>query len=197
MILHALVADDGAGVRAARAGATVIQLRLKQASTEQRVDAARRLRRGLEAAGVEVLTVMNDDVEAAAAAGLDAVHLGQGDRGADVARRLGLGVGRSAATVAEAVAADHAGALYVGAGPIWATPSKPDAGEPIGLVGLASIAAATTVPIIAIGGVNSDNAAACLNAGAGGVAVIRAAADVTALRRALDRRTLPSPGRAE
>jgi len=197
VILHALVADDGAGVRAARAGATVIQLRLKQASTEQRVDAARRLRRGLEAAGVEVLTVMNDDVEAAAAAGLDAVHLGQGDRGADVARRLGLGVGRSAATVAEAVAADHAGALYVGAGPIWATPSKPDAGEPIGLVGLASIAAATTVPIIAIGGVNSDNAAACLNAGAGGVAVIRAAADVTALRRALDRRTLPSPGRAE
>ena len=78
------------------------------------------------------------------------------------------------------------GASYVGAGPIWATPSKPDAGEPIGLEGLLDICLSVSVPVVAIGGIDSANAAECIRAGASGVAVIRAIAEIRALRSAVD-----------
>jgi len=110
------------------------------------------------------------------------VHLGQADEGADRAWEAGLLLGRSAATVAEAVATD---ADYLGVGPVWETPSKPDAEPPIGLAALAAICAAVDVPVVAIGGIDASNAAACIEAGAAGVAVIRAAADA-ALRKAVD-----------
>jgi thiamine-phosphate diphosphorylase len=91
-------------------------------------------------------------------------------------------LGRSAATLEQALAAD---ADYLGAGPVWETPSKEDADPPIGIDGLAAIARAVSVPVIAIGGVDASNAAACIRAGAAGVAVIRAATD-PALRKAVD-----------
>lgn len=185
MILHALVTDAAAGVQAAQAGATVIQLRLKIASTAQRVSAARALRSQLRRAGLSPLTVMNDDVAAALAAGVDAVHLGQGDGGLAEAKAAGIAVGRSVSTVAEAVVAIAEGALYLGAGPVWATPSKTDALPPIGLGGLAEIAAATDLPVIAIGGVDISNVEACRSAGASGVAVIRAVSDLGVLRERL------------
>ncbi|HEY8844627.1 MAG TPA: thiamine phosphate synthase, partial [Gaiellaceae bacterium] len=74
----------------------------------------------------------------------------------------------------------------VGAGPVWATPTKPDTDPPIGLEGLAEICRAVSVPVIAIGGVDSSNAAACIQAGAAGVAVVRAATDAAAVRAAID-----------
>jgi thiamine-phosphate diphosphorylase len=89
---------------------------------------------------------------------------------------------RSAATVEEARAAD---ADYVGAGPVWTTPSKGDADAPIGLGGLGAIAKAVRIPVIAIGGVNASNASDCIRAGAAGVAAIRAATDPR-LRMAVD-----------
>jgi len=81
--------------------------------------------------------------------------------------------------------AAHADADYVGAGPVWETPSKEDADPPIGIEGLAAIAAAVDVPVIAIGGVDASNAASCIAAGAAGVAVIRAATDPN-VRRVVD-----------
>ena len=95
-------------------------------------------------------------------------------------------LGLSVASADEARDAVEAGAAYVGAGPIWSTPSKLDADPPIGLVGLTAICEAVRVPVIAIGGVNVDNARACVEAGAGGVAVLRAAADAAEVLRALD-----------
>jgi thiamine-phosphate pyrophosphorylase len=125
-------------------------------------------------------------VEAAVRLGADGVHLGRTDPGAERAVEAGLLLGTSAATVDEARAGAAAGASYIGAGPVWATPSKPGADPPIGLAGLAAIAAAVNVSVVAIGGVDASNAAECIRAGASGVAVIRAARDAAALRAAID-----------
>jgi thiamine-phosphate pyrophosphorylase len=175
MILHALVDDLETARRAVGAGATVVQLRVK-GSTEEIVARGR----GFRSLGVAF--VVNDDVDAAIALGADGVHLGQEDDGAERAWNAGLLLGRSASTLAEAVATD---ADYLGVGPVWESPSKDDAGEPIGLESLAEICAAVDVPVVAIGGIDASNAAACIQAGAAGVAVIRAAVD-PALREAVD-----------
>ena len=94
-------------------------------------------------------------------------------------------LGRSASTPAEAKEAELAGAGYIGAGPVWATPSKGDADPPIGLEGLHAISAAVSVPVIAIGGIDPTNARDCVDAGAFGVAVVRAATRAAELSAAL------------
>jgi len=173
--VHAIVEDLETARQAVDAGATVVQLRLK-APTPDVVAAGR----GFGELGVTF--VVNDDVEAALALGADGVHLGQADRGAGLARGLGLMLGRSAATLEQALEAD---ADYLGVGPVWETPSKSDADPAIGLDGLRAICAAVDVPVVAIGGIDATNAAACIRAGAAGVGVIRAATD-PALREAVD-----------
>lgn len=183
MKLHVLVDDVETARAAVEGGATVVQLRLKNASTDEVVA------RGEEfvvSLNHEVPLVVNDDVEATIRLGADGVHLGQSDEGAERALEAGLLLGLSAATVDQALAAERAGAAYVGAGPVWATPSKQDADPPIGLDGLARIANAVSIPVVAIGGVDASNAADCIRAGASGVAVIRAARDARALREAID-----------
>lgn len=175
MIVHAIVEDLAGARRAVEAGATVVQLRVK-APTEAIVE------RGSGFRELGVTFVVNDDVVAALALAADGVHLGQGDEGADRARAAGLLLGRSVSTVEQALAAD---ADYLGAGPVWETPSKADAEPPIGVEGLVAICAAAHVPVIAIGGIEAANAGACIRAGAAGVAVIRAASD-PGLRRAVD-----------
>jgi thiamine-phosphate pyrophosphorylase len=173
--VHAIVADLDTAHRAVAAGATVVQLRVK-ATTNIVVE------RGQGFSELGVTFVVNDDVDAALELGADGVHLGQADSGGYLARERGLLLGRSVVTVDQALTAD---ADYLGAGPVWATPSKTDADPPIGLDGLQAICAATQLPVIAIGGVDATNAAECIRAGAAGVAVIRAATD-PALRRAVD-----------
>ena len=83
------------------------------------------------------------------------------------------------------MAGEEAGAAYIGAGPVWATPSKPDADPSIGLDGLARICEAVSIPVVAIGGIDATNAADCIAAGAAGVAVVRAAVDARAVSEAL------------
>jgi thiamine-phosphate pyrophosphorylase len=173
--VHALVADLETARAAVAAGATVVQLRVK-APTAVVVE------RGQGFAQLGVTFVVNDDVDAAIALDADGVHLGQGDEGAERARAHRLVLGRSVATVDQARAAD---ADYLGAGPVWDTPSKDDAEPAIGLEGLRRICCAVETPVVAIGGVDASNAGACIEAGAAGVAVIRAATD-PALRRAVD-----------
>jgi thiamine-phosphate pyrophosphorylase len=180
MRLHAIVTDLESAQAAVDGGATVVQLRLKGASTDEVVEAGRGFR------GLPAAFLVNDDVEAALRLEADGVHLGRGDDGAERAVAAGLLLGTSAATVAEAQAGERLGAGYVGAGPVWATPSKPDADPPIGLDGLADICGAVSVPVVAIGGIAATNAADCIRAGAAGVAVVRAAADARALRAAID-----------
>ena len=179
MRVHALVSDLESARAAAEGGATVLQLRLKGAPTAEVVGLGREL---LELGPV---LVINDDVDAALELGCG-VHLGQTDVGVERAAAAGIPLGISAATRREAAVAEFAGATYVGAGPVWATPSKPDAGVPIGLFGLADVCLATQLPVVAIGGIDASNAADCIRMGAAGVAVIRAVADLRAVRAAVD-----------
>jgi thiamine-phosphate pyrophosphorylase len=178
--LHALVEDAETARIAVAGGATVVQLRLKGRPTAEVVAAGRSLRE------LPATFVVNDDVEAAVRLGADGVHLGRGDEGAGRALAAGLLLGLSAASVEEALEAEQRGAGYVGAGPVWPTPSKPDADPPIGLNGLAAICAAVSIPVVAIGGIDASNAADCIRAGAHGVAVIRAARAADALAAAID-----------
>jgi thiamine-phosphate pyrophosphorylase len=175
MNVHAIVADLETARRAVDAGATVVQLRVK-APTDVVVERGRGFR------DLAATFVVNDDVDAALALDADGVHLGQGDPGAERAREHGLLLGRSVVTVEQVALAD---ADYLGAGPVWETPSKADADPAIGLDGLRAICAVAEVPVIAIGGIDATNAGDCIRAGAAGVAVIRSATD-PALRRAVD-----------
>ena len=179
MRLHALVSDVDAARRAAAGGATVVQLRLKDAPTADVVAAGREL------LDLDAELIVNDDVEAAFELGCG-VHLGQGDAGLERAVTAGLTVGISVTKRREAAVAEYSGATYLGAGPIWATPSKPDAAPPIGVDGLRDVCLSTSLPVVAIGGIDSSNAAACIAAGAAGVAVIRAVAEIETLRAAVD-----------
>ena len=183
MRLHALVSDEETARRAAAGGATVIQLRLKGAPTEDVVRLGRALNRLL--GDLDVQLVANDDVDAALELGCG-VHLGQGDAGIERAREAGIPLGISVTKRREAALAEFFGATYVGAGPIWETPSKPDTASPIGLDGLRDICLSVSIPVVAIGGIDASNAAECIRAGAAGVAVIRAVAEIEALRSAVD-----------
>jgi thiamine-phosphate pyrophosphorylase len=178
--LHAVVDSIEAAERAVAGGATVVQVRLKDAGTVARAEMGRRLR------NLPAILVINDDVEAALRCHADGVHLGQTDRGAERALAEGLLLGLSVATIDEAEDAQALGAFYLGGGPIWSTPTKTDAAAPIGLHGLAQICAAVRIPVVAIGGVDATNAALCIEAGAAGVAVVRAAADAASVRAMVD-----------
>src|SRR5262249_7363599 len=144
--LHAIVHDLDTATVAVAGGATVVQLRRKGASTDELVEAGRPF------LALDATFVVNDDVEAAILLGADGVHLGRDDPGAERALAAGLRLGLSASSLAEALEAQRTGATYIGAGPVWATPSKADADPPIGLGGLAEISAAGTVPLGAVGG---------------------------------------------
>jgi thiamine-phosphate pyrophosphorylase len=183
MKLHVLVEDLDTARIAVQGGATVVQWRLKGVPTLEVVERGRSTRS--LCARHQVTFVVDDDVEAALMLGADGVHLGQRDTGAERVKEHGLVLGLSAADVEQArqaaVAAD-----YIGAGPVWSTPSKGDADPPIGLEGLRQICEAVDVPVVAIGGIDASKAVDCIRAGAAGVAVIRAARDADALRRAID-----------
>jgi thiamine-phosphate pyrophosphorylase len=176
--LHAIVEDLETARAAVAGGATVVQLRLKGVPTAEVVE------RGRPFQELPATFVVNDDVEAAIELEADGVHLGRGDEGAELALEHGLLLGLSAASVEEARDAEARGAGYVGAGPVWQTPSKTDADPPIGLDGLRELCAAVAIPVVAIGGIDASNARACIDAGAAGVAVIRAARDAAAIRSA-------------
>ena len=123
------------------------------------------------------LTILNDDVALARIA--DGVHLGQRDAAnlhlPEVRRAMRDGiVGLSCGTPAEARAADPKLVDYIGAGPAYATASKADAREPIGPAGIAAIAAATTLPCAAIGGIGASTIGAIRAAGATMAAVLGA-----------------------
>ena len=184
MKLHAVVSDLETARVAAENGATVVQLRLKNTPTFEVVERGRAFRGLTQRLGL--MFVVNDDVQAAIRLDADAVHLGTEDEGLEDALEAGLQVGLSASSRAEAEAAAEQAPAYVGAGPVWATPSKHDAAPPIGLDGLAEICGAVAVPVVAIGGIDATNAGDCIRAGAAGVAVVRAALDARTLVEAID-----------
>ena len=184
MKLHCIVEDPETARSAAAGGATVIQLRLKGVPTMEIIERGRPVVDAARENGVTFF--VNDDVEAALALNADGVHLGRSDEGHELAHAAGLLLGLSASSVYEAIAGVDQGAAYLGAGPVWSTPTKMDAGQPIGLDGLAAICEAVELPVVAIGGIDASNARHCIEAGAKGVAVVRASADARRVRAAID-----------
>ncbi|MEM8530135.1 MAG: thiamine phosphate synthase [Chloroflexota bacterium] len=156
-------------------GATVVQLREKQLPTYDMVTFGQILRDLTQSMNVPL--IVNDRVDVALAINAQGVHVGPRDMPAKIARQL-IGpdriLGVSVATVAEAQQAVQDGADYVGVGDLYGTPSKPDAGAPIGLERLVEIAQSIDIPIVGIGGITVEKAAAVVEAGATGVAVISA-----------------------
>ncbi|MDR0623334.1 MAG: thiamine phosphate synthase [Treponema sp.] len=158
---------------AAAGGVTMVQLREKEISTGEFYRIAlevqaltRRLR---------VPLVINDRLDIALAVGAGGLHIGQSDLPLAAARRLAgknMFIGISVSTVEEALRAQAEGADYLGVGAVYPTGSKADAGEAIGLTGLAEIRAAVRIPVVGIGGINAANAAEVMKTGAAGIAVI-------------------------
>lgn len=162
---------------ALRAGARTIQIRWKGGTTREIVALAGELRGPTRDAGA--LLIVNDRVDVALVAGADGVHLGDDDIPVEDARRMapaGFIIGRSVDTRNEAIAAERAGADYVGFGPIHPTGSKTDTGPVVGEAMLAALREAVSLPLVAIGGITRENAGAAIRAGADGVAVIGAIA---------------------
>jgi thiamine-phosphate diphosphorylase len=167
----------------------MVQYREKNAMTRLMIEEATELCRLCRAAGVPF--IVNDRLDIALAVDADGVHVGQDDMPASVARRL-LGprriLGVSAGSVEEARKAVDDGADYIGASPVFSTPTKPDTPPPLGIEELRRITEAVEVPVVAIGGITTENAAAMRDAGAAGIAVVSAivaAEDVETAARAL------------
>jgi thiamine-phosphate pyrophosphorylase len=190
--LNAIVDPERAGGRdlaelarlCAEGGATLVQLRDKLSETRAMVESARAIKKAL--APLSVPFVVNDRIDVALAAGADGVHLGQDDMAVADARRL-LGpaaiVGLSVKNVSEAQAAPVELIDYVGSGGIYVTLSKQQKNAPIGPEGLKRIIAVLRerthavnkeLPVCGIAGIDANNAAAVIAAGADGVAVISA-----------------------
>jgi len=156
-------------------GATMVQLRDKEASTSRMVETAQRLKAAL--AGKAALLIINDDVEAAIASKADGLHIGQQDMPvAEARRRIGerMILGLSVETAERAAAIDPGRVDYAGIGPVFATPTKPDHQPPLRLDGLGRLAALSPVPSVAIGGLKATHAQAVFAAGAQGMAVVSA-----------------------
>ncbi|AQZ51672.1 thiamine phosphate synthase [Martelella mediterranea] len=156
-------------------GAAIVQLRMKHASTRERIDMGLALKQ--VTAGTPVRLIVNDDVEAAIAIDADGVHVGQEDaRPKDVRDLIGddkiLGVSVNGLDVARAF--DPAGIDYIGAGPIFATGTKPDHALPVGFHGLREMINLCRLPTVAIGGLKGEHVAATFESGADGIAVVSA-----------------------
>jgi thiamine-phosphate pyrophosphorylase len=163
---------------ALQGGATMIQLREKSLPTSALLALAQEIRR--LTLRHHAAFIVNDRGDIALASEADGVHLGREDLPIEIARRL-LGpdavIGASVDHPEAARKAEAAGASYLGVGPIFATGSKPDAGEAIGADWMARIKRAVSIPVLAIGGLTCDNVRGVIAAGADGAAVISAVAD--------------------
>jgi thiamine-phosphate pyrophosphorylase len=147
-------------VRAAVAGGvTVVQLRDPRATGRELYEAAVALR----AVVTDVPLIVNDRLDIALATGADGVHLGQSDLPVAQAREIAgddLLIGWSAATAEEIGYAEKSPGIvdYLGIGPVFATPTKPDAGPGLGPDLVAELVVGTSLPTVAIGGINLENA---------------------------------------
>ena len=165
-------------------GATFVQLREKEAPFDEMVELARELQAICAEAGVPF--VVDDEVEVAIAAGADGVHVGQDDMACAQAREA-LGpdaiVGVSAQTVEQALKAQADGADYLGVGALIPTPTKPDAVD-VTFDELRAICEAVDIPVVGIGGLNTETIGKLEGSGADGAAVVSAIFAADDCRRA-------------
>lgn len=165
-----------------------VQIREKDLQARELLELARQA-----VAGTTARVLINDRLDVALAAGAAGVHLGHESATARVVVRWSRAgnapaeflVGVSCHNLEEAREAESAGANYIFFGPVFDTPSKRSFGPPQGITRLNKVCRVVRIPVIAIGGVNEENATECAHAGASGIAAIRLfqeAADAAALR---------------
>ena len=169
-------------------GVTLVQLREKRMSGEDLVREAREVRALCHRYVVPL--ILNDDVDAALASGADGVHVGAEDLPVrSVRERVGQGmiVGATAKTVAQAQAAEAAGADYLGVGAVFPSHTKQNAIR-ITAEELRTICASVAIPAVAIGGITRENLGELRGCGMAGIAVVSAifsAEDIQAAAREL------------
>jgi thiamine-phosphate pyrophosphorylase len=155
------------------AGVTLVQYRDKGADDEVALYRAEEIGEVFEGSGATL--IVNDRIDVMLLAGWDGVHVGQEDMAADDARVVagdGRVIGVSTHTMHQVWEAEQGVADYVAIGPVFATKTKADAAEFVGLEGVRRARALTTKPLVAIGGITRRNAAAVRDSGADAVAVI-------------------------
>jgi len=170
---------------AAASGVNWIQIREKDLSGKECAalasEALRRAAKQLTSKRGPTRILVNDRLDVALSQSAGGVHLGENSLPVREARKLADSrtgardflVGVSCHSLEAATAAAEGGAHYIFFGPVFATPSKASFGIPQGLLRLAEVCRAVSLPVFAIGGVTLDNAASCLSAGAAGIAAIR------------------------
>ena len=155
-------------------GIDIVQLRDKTSDKAIIIRRARLLSKFLAAR--KILFIINDYIDVAKVVDCDGVHLGQSDLSLGIARCI-LGkdriIGVSCHNLKQALMAQWQGADYIGIGPVFATPTKPEY-PPIGLEVIKEVARDIRIPFFAIGGINKDNLREVLAAGAKRVALVRA-----------------------
>ena len=178
---------------ALQGGVTLVQLREKRLSKEQLIEEARRITALCHRYGVPL--IVNDDYEAALAAGADGVHVGIEDTPvAAIRARAGKDfiIGATAKTVEQAQRAEREGADYLGVGAVFPSPTKRNAIR-ITNKQLRTICASVTIPAVAIGGITQKNVASLRGGGMAGIAVVSAifgADDILAAARSLKERAI-------
>lgn len=138
-------------------GVDVIQLRSKKLPLAAIADLGKKMREAIPFAGP--LFILNDHPGLVPEIGADGIHVGQDDLSVAEARRLagpGVLVGKSTHSLEQAIAAEKEGADYIGVGPIFATPTKPDY-VPVGPDLIGQVAATVRIPQFCIGGIKEDN----------------------------------------
>ncbi len=160
--------------KAVAAGCIIIQYREKSVSTKDMIFEARQIK---EICGDTTIFLVNDRVDVARAVDADGVHIGQDDMPIDIAREL-LGqdriIGLTVHNVEEAQEAERSGADYVGLSPIFNTSTKKDAGDGIGTQSIRDVKDAIKIPVVAIGGINKQNAESVVLGGADSLVAISA-----------------------
>ncbi|MFZ5450736.1 MAG: thiamine phosphate synthase [Thermodesulfobacteriota bacterium] len=159
--------------KALAAGVRLVQMREKDLGGRALYELAREFRQRTGAVGA--LLIIDDRLDIALASGADGVHLGQEDLPVGAARLMApeLIIGASTHSLEEALAAEAAGASYVNLGPIFATPTKPEA-KPLGAEALGRIAPHLKIPWTTMGGINQANIGQVVARGARHPAVMSA-----------------------
>jgi thiamine-phosphate pyrophosphorylase len=155
-------------------GVDLLQLRGKGKSVDELAGYAAKLHEFTARSSTPL--IVNDHAEIASEISVEGVHVGQDDDPIEVARRKAgraVLIGKSTHSLEQALAAQREGADYIGFGPIFATPTKPDY-TPIGLADIRQVHAKVSLPIFCIGGINLDNLQSVIDAGAKRVVMVSA-----------------------
>ena len=177
-------------------GVKAVQLREKDLPIRELLRLAEEMIKITKEAGA--MLFINGRIDAAIAVEADGIHLGQTDLPVDVVRRI-VGnrfmIGVSTHNLIEAKEAEAGSADFITFGPVYETPAKLKYGKPIGIKGLKIAKSGVSIPVYAIGGINSGNIKHILSAGADGVALISAVMGAKEPKRVVEEllRYTPSP----